>query len=89
MDLFVYFLLPWVFIAARELSLVAASRSYSSLRSTGSRVAGSVVVAYRPSYTMARGLFPDQRSNPLPSALTGRSASTVPPGKSLVFENYY
>ena len=89
MHLFVDFLLPWVFIAARGLSLVAASRSYSSLRSMGLRVAGSVVVAYRPSYTTARGLFPDQGSNPPPPALTGRSTSTVPPGKSLVFENYY
>ena len=50
---FIYFWLRWVFIAARGLSLVAASGSYSSLwcvgfslqwllllRSTGSRHAG-------------------------------------------------
>ena len=57
--LFIYFWLCWVFIAARGLSLVAGSRGYSSLwcvgfswrwllllRSTGSRHAGSVVVAH-------------------------------------------
>ena len=51
--LFIYFWLHWVFLAARGLSLVAASRGYSSLRhmgfsfqwllllrSTGSRHAG-------------------------------------------------
>ena len=53
-----FFWLRWVFLAARGLSLVAASGGYSSLlcagfslqwllllRSTGSRGAGSVVVA--------------------------------------------
>ena len=56
--LFIYFWLHWVFVAARRLSLVAVSGGYSSLRctgfslrwllllrSTGSRRAGSVVVA--------------------------------------------
>ena len=32
---FIYFWLHWVFIAARGLSLVEASRGYSSLRCTG------------------------------------------------------
>ena len=58
-NLFIYFWLRWVFVAARRLSLVAASRGYSSLRcagfslrwllllqSTGSRHTGSVVVAH-------------------------------------------
>ena len=51
-NLFIYFWLRWVFIAARGLSLVGASRGYSSLWcggfllwSTGSRHVGSVVVA--------------------------------------------
>ena len=57
--LFIYFWLRWVFVAVRGLSLVAASRGYSSLWcagfslwwlllwwSTGSRRAGSVVVAH-------------------------------------------
>ena len=37
-----------------------------SLRSTGSRRAGSVVVAHRPSCSAACGIFPDQGSNPRP-----------------------
>ena len=61
----------------RGLSLVAASGGHSSsrcvglslsrallLRSTGSRRAGSVVVAYGPSCSAACGIFPDQGSNP-------------------------
>ena len=32
---FIYFWLRWVFVAARELSLVVASRGYSLLRCTG------------------------------------------------------
>ena len=61
----------------RGLSLVAASGGHSSswcaglslsrpllLRSTGSRCAGSVVVAHGPSCSVACGIFPDQGSNP-------------------------
>ena len=60
-------------------SLVAASGGHSSsrcatlslsrplfLRSTGSRHAGSVVVAHGPSCSAACGIFPDQGSNPCP-----------------------
>ena len=36
------------------------------LRSTGSRRAGSVIVAHRPSCSAACGIFPDQGSNPCP-----------------------
>ena len=63
----------------RGLSLVAASGGHSSsrcaglslsrpllLRSTGSRRAGPVVVAHGPSRSAARGIFPDQGSNPCP-----------------------
>ena len=77
--LFIYFWLCWVFVSVRGLSLVAASRGHSSsrcaglslsrpplLRSTGSRHAGSVVVAHGPSCSMACGIFPDQGSNPCP-----------------------
>ena len=78
--LFIYFLwLCWVFVSVRELSLVAASGGHSSsrwaglslswpllLRSTGSRHAGSVVVAHGPSRSAACGIFPDQGSNPCP-----------------------
>ena len=37
-----------------------------SLRSTGYRRAGSVVVAHGPSCSAACGIFPDQGSNPCP-----------------------
>ena len=63
----------------RGLSLVAASRGHSSsrcaglslsrpllLRSTGSRCAGSVIVAHGPSCSAACGILPDQASNPCP-----------------------
>ena len=63
----------------RGLSLVAASGDHSSsqctglslsrpllLRSTGSRRAGSVIVAHGPSCSAARGILPDQGSNPCP-----------------------
>ena len=61
------------------LSLVAASGVHSSsrcaglslsrpllLRSTGSRRAGSVVVAHGPSCSAACGILPDRGSNPCP-----------------------
>ena len=63
----------------RGLSLVVASGGHSSsrcaglslsrplfLRSTGSRRAGSVIVAHGPSCSLACGIFPDQGSNPCP-----------------------
>ena len=63
----------------RGLSLVAASGDHSSSRcaglspsrplllwSTGSRCAGSVIVAHGPSWSVACGIFPDQGSNPCP-----------------------
>ena len=63
----------------RGLSLVAASGDHSSsrcaclslsrpllLRGTGSRCAGSVIVAHGPSCSAACGILPDQGSNPCP-----------------------
>ena len=77
--LFIYFWLCWVFVSVRGLSLAAASEGHSSsrcaglslsrpllLRSTGSRRAGSVVVAHGPSCSAACGILPDQGSNPCP-----------------------
>ena len=77
--LFIYLWLCWVFVSVRGLSLVAASGGQSSLRcaglslsrplllrSTGSRRAGSVIVAHGPSCSAACGIFPDQGSNPCP-----------------------
>ena len=77
---FIYlFWLCWVFVSVRGLSPVAVSGSHSSsrcaglslsrpllLRGTGSRRAGSVVVAHGPSCSVARGIFRDQGSNPCP-----------------------
>ena len=76
---FFYLWLCWVFISLRGLSLIVASGDHSSsrcvglspsrpllLRSTGSRHAGSAVVAHGPSCSVACGIFPDQGSNPCP-----------------------
>ena len=77
--LFIYLWLCWVFVSVRGLSLVAASGGHSSLRcvglsvsrplqlrSTGSRCAGSVVVAHGPNHSAACGIFPDQGLNLCP-----------------------
>ena len=77
--LLIYFWLCWVFVSMRGLSLVVASGGHSSslcvglslsrpllLQSTGSRHASSVVVAHGPSCSAARGILPDQGSNPCP-----------------------
>ena len=91
---FIYLWPYWVFVSVRGLSLVAASGGHSSsqcvglslswpllLRSTGSRRAGSAIVAHGPSRSAACGIFPDQGSNPCPPALAGRFSTTAPPGK--------
>ena len=77
--LFIYLWLCWVFVSVRGLSLVAASGGHSSsrcaglslsrpllLQSTGSRHAGSIIVAHGSSCSAACGIFPDQGSNPCP-----------------------
>ena len=46
--------------------LFIAVRGPLLLRSTGSRRTGSVIVAHGPSCSAARGIFPDQGSNPCP-----------------------
>ena len=78
-NLFICLWLCWVFVSVRGLSLVAASGGHPSsrctglslswpllLQSTGSRRAGSVIVAHGPSCSAACGIFPDQGSNPCP-----------------------
>ena len=45
---------------------LSLSRPLPLLRGTGSRRAGSVAVAHRPSCSAACGIFPDQGSNPCP-----------------------
>ena len=77
-NLFIFWLC-WVFVSVRGLSLVAASGCHSSsrcaglslsrpllLQTTGSRRAGSVVVAHGPSCSATCGIFPDQGTNPCP-----------------------
>ena len=72
-----YLWLCWVSASVRGPSPVAASGGHSSsrcaglspsrpllLRSTGSRRAGSAIVAHGPSCSVACGIFPDQDSNP-------------------------
>ena len=76
---YLFIWLCWVFVSVRGLSLVVASGGHSSswcaglslsrpllLRGTGSRRAGSVVVAHGPSCSAACGIFPDQGLNPCP-----------------------
>ena len=77
--LFNFLGLCWVFVSVRGLSPVVESEGHSSsqcaglslsrpllLRSTGSRCAGSVVVAHGPSCSVACGIFPGQGPNPRP-----------------------
>ena len=77
--LFIYLWLCWVFVSVQGLSPVAARRGHSSsrctglsllrpllLQRTGSRHAGSVIVARGPSCSTACGILPDQGSNPCP-----------------------
>ena len=77
--LFIYLWLCWVFVSVRGLSLVVASGGHSSsqcaglslsqplwLQSTGSRRAGSAIVAHGPSRSAPCGIFPDQGSNLCP-----------------------
>ena len=69
----------WVLVSVQGLSPVVASGGHSSsrcaglslsrplpLQRTGSRRAGSVVVAHRPSRSAACGIFPDRDTNPWP-----------------------
>ena len=96
--LFIYFCLCWVFVSVRGLSLVAASGGHSSswcaglslsrpllLRSTGSRRAGSVVVAHGPSCSAACGIFPDQGSNPCPLHWQADSQPLRHQGRTIFF----
>ena len=78
-NLFIYLWLCWVFASVRGPSPAAASGGHSSLRcaglspswpllpqSTGSRRAGSAIVAHGRSCSAACGIFPDQGLNPCP-----------------------
>ena len=52
-----------------------------SLQSTGSRRAGSVIVAHGPSCSAACGNLPRPGLEPVSPALAGRFSTTAPPGK--------
>ena len=99
-----YFWLCWVFVSVQGLSLVAASGGHSSsrcaglslsrpllLRSTGSRRAGSVVmarsvvVAHGPSCSVACGIFPDQGLNPCPLNWQADSQPLRHQGSPIIF----
>ena len=102
----IYFWQCWVFVSVRGLSLVAASRDHSSsrcaglsllrpllLRGTGSRRAGSAVVAHGPSCSAACGILPDQGSNPCPLHWQADSQPLAhqgsPPGYRFLIDNNY
>ena len=83
-----------VFLSVRGLSLVVASGGHSSsqcaglslsrpllLRRTGSRRAGSAIVAHGPSCSAAMWDLPRPGLEPVSPALAGRLSTTVPPGK--------
>ena len=98
--LFIYLWLCWVFVSVQGLSLVVASGGHSSsrcvglslsrpllLRSTGSRRAGSVVVAHGPSCSAVCGILPDQGSNPCPLHRQADSQPLRHQGSPVVFLN--
>ena len=95
-NLFIYFWLRWVFVAARELSLAAASRGHSSLRcvgfslrrllllrSTGSRHAGFSGCGTRASLLCGMWDLPGPGLEPMSPALAGGFLTIAPPGKPL------
>ena len=91
---FIYFWLSWVFVAARGLSLLAVSGSYSSLRcvgfslrwlllwrSMGSRHGGFRSCGSRSQLLRSMWDLPRPGLEPLPPALAGGFLTTAPPGK--------
>ena len=96
--IFIYLWLCWVFVSVRGLSLVAASGGHSSSRcadlslsrplllwSTGSRRAGSAIVAHGPSCSAACGILPDQGSNPCPLHCQADSQPLCHQGSPTIF----
>ena len=92
--LFIYFWLRWVFVAARRLSLVAASWGYSSLRcagfslrwllllqSTGSRRAGFSSCGSQTELLHSMWDLPGPGLEPVSPELAGGFLTTVPRGK--------
>ena len=65
-DLFIFFWLYGVFVAACGLSLVAGSGGYSLAAVSRLLIAVASLVAHRLSCHVACGVFPEQRLNPCP-----------------------
>ena len=99
--LFIHLWLCWVFVSVRGLSPVVASGGHSSsrcaglslswpllLRSTGSRRAGSAIVAHGRSCSAACGIFPDQGSNPCPLHWQADSQPLCHQGSPLMLSLY-
>ena len=99
---FIYFWLRWVSVAVRRLSLVAASRGYSSLwcagfslrwllllPSTGSRCAGFSSCVSRAQLLSGMWDLPGPGLKPMSPALAGRFLTTAPPGKSQELPFWY
>ena len=99
--LFIYLWLCWVFVSVRGLSPVVGSGGHSSsrcaglsllrpllLRSTGSRCAGSVIVAHGPSCSAACGILPDQGANLCPLHWQADSQPLCHQGSPSEFLNY-
>ena len=97
-NIFIYLWLHWVFVAVRGLSLVAATRGYSSLRCAGFslwwllllRSMGSRCAGFSSCGTWAqllRGMqdLPGPGFKPVSPALAGGFLTTAPPGKSIQF----
>ena len=84
-----FFWLWCVFIAVHGLSLVAESRGYSLAAEHGPRggcfCCGAGTQEHGLSWPTACGIFPDQGSEPVSPALTGRFLTTGPPGMSWLF----
>ena len=96
--IYLYFWMHWVFVAARGLSLVSASRGYSSmqcasfslrwlllLRSTGSRRLGFSSCGVRAQLLRGTWDLPRRGLEPVSPALAGRFLTTAPPGRPYVF----
>ena len=65
-DLFIFFWLYGVFVAACGLSLVAGSGGYSLAAVSRLLIAVASLVEHRLSCHVACGVFPEQRLNPCP-----------------------
>ena len=96
--LLIDWLLCWVFVSVRGLSLAVASGDHSSsrcaglslsrplsLRSTGSRRAGSAICGSRAQLLHGMQDLPRPGLEPVSPALAGRFSTTAPPGKPSFF----